>query len=314
MKLFCTSQYIVFAAILSIVSTGCGQKTLDSTKSKLKMLATSSDIENLTPLQQYRKLLVEKKYEEALSIIEAAISEKAKMLAEENPSTSLETLHLICMSAAYFDIYLLLNREEEALKKYEETISQLPEEQYNIGRHTIFWSRLILFSRLNRVEEFINECNNLINRYSPEMIDYLLGYLYGTVGYVMKKDYEKAERYLSSAKIYFKAISPKYSDNDVVITKFKNHLELCEIFLIYLRDEYELKPTKVQPTFTETSDGYINFSYELSIEVVSKKTGKLLPDDEFDTIMKKWEKEKEHEQENKLQDDPFLRELRSKSQ
>jgi hypothetical protein len=313
MKLFYTSQYIFLITILSIVSMGCGQKTLDSTESKFEM-STSSDTVPLTPLQQYRKLLVEKKYEEALSIVEAAISEKAKMLAEENPSTSPETLHLICMGTTYFDIYLLLNREEDALKKFEESISQLPEEQIKNGRHTIFWSRLILFSRLNRINDFINECNDLINGHSPDMIDYLLGYTYGAVGYAMKKDYAKAEQYLSSAKLYFSTVSPKYEDNDVVLTNLKNHLELCEIFLIYLREEYELKPIKVQPTITETNDGYIKFVYELSIEAVSKKTGQPVPEDELDTIMKKWQKEKEQEQENKLQeDDPFLRELRSNS-
>jgi tetratricopeptide (TPR) repeat protein len=310
MKLFYTSQYVFLVSILLIVSMGYGQKTSDSTKSKLEM-STSSNTVSLTPLQQYRKLLIEKKYEDALSIVDAAISEKAKILVKEHPEISLEHIHLLCMSSAYFDIYLLLDRNEEALKKYEETISQLPEEQFNNGRHTIFWSRLILFSRLNRVDDFINECNNLINRPSPDMADYLLGYLYGTAGYTMKNDYEKAEHYLSSAKYYFITVSSKYQDNNVILAKFKKHLEFCEIFLIYLRDEYELKPTKVQPTTTETSDGSIEFVYELSIEAVSKKTGQPLPEDEFDTIMKKWQKEKEQEQKDKLQEYPFLKELRS---
>jgi tetratricopeptide (TPR) repeat protein len=296
-----------------IVFPGCGQKASDSTKSKLEMSA-SSDTVPLTPLQQYRKLLIEKKYEEALSLVDVAMSEKAKILAKEYPEISPEQIRLQYIRVAYLIINLLLGRDEEALKKYEETISQLSEEQYNNERHSIFVDRLLLFSRLNRVDDFINECNNLINRPSPDMQDYLLGYLYGTIGYVMKNDYEKAERYLSSAKIYFKAISLNYNDKDVTFIMFRKHLKLCENFLTHLQDEYELKPIKDQPILTETSDGYIQFVYELSIEAVSKKTGKPLMMDDFDEMIKKQQAEKEQEQEKKLQDDPFLKELRSKSQ
>jgi tetratricopeptide (TPR) repeat protein len=313
MEVFYIFRYIILIVILLFVFLSCERKTFDSTKNKLEM-STSSNIVPLTPLQQYRKLLKEKKYEDALPIVEAAMAEKAKILVTEHPEISQEQIRLQYLSAAYLIINLLLGRDEEALKKYEETISQLSEEQYNNGRHLIFVDRLLLFSRLNRIDDFISECNNLINRPSPDIMDYSLGYLHGALGYAMKNDYEKTEQYLSSAKPYFTVIFSNYNDNDETLMVYRKYFELCEIFLTCLQNEYDLKPAKAPPTITETSDGSLNIKTKFLIEAVSKKTGKSLMENEFNTIIKKWQKEKEQEQKNKLQDDPFLRELRTNSQ
>jgi hypothetical protein len=298
-------------------NTICDEQVQNSAKNNFKqkqLMSTHSDSVNSGLMQQYRKLLIEKKYEDALRITGIAISEKAKMLAKEHPEISPELIRLQLLSCAYLDINLLLGHDEEALKKYEETISQLSKEQYDNIRHAICFNRLILFSRLNRMDDFINECNNLINRPLPTQMDYLFGYIYGTFGYAIKKDYKKAEQYLSSAKLYFTVVSPNYNDNDVTIMRFRQHLELCEIFLTRLKNEYDLKPTKIQPTITETSDGSLEIKRAWLIDVVSKKTGNVLKNEDVDEMIKKWQEEKEQEQKNKLQDDSFLRELRTNSQ
>ncbi|MDR2704452.1 MAG: SEL1-like repeat protein, partial [Planctomycetaceae bacterium] len=314
MKLFYVFQYVFVVVMLLIVFPCYGQETSDSTKSQSEISA-SSDTETLTPLQQYRKLLLEGKYEEVLPIVDAAMSEKAKILVEEDPQKSLEDIRIEYLSFAYAEIYLLLDRNEEALKKFEENISQLSEKYSNKECCSIFTYRLILLSRLNRIDDFINECNNFINRPSPNMVDYFLGYLYGTMGYAVKKDYEKAKQYLSSAKHYFTVAFPNYNENDENLMVYKQYFEMFEIFLTTrLQDKYDLKPVTKPPTIVKSSDGSIEVKTLLSIEIVLKETGEPIAENEIDKMMKKWLEEKVQERQKKLQeDDPFLKEIRSNS-
>jgi tetratricopeptide (TPR) repeat protein len=298
--------------------TICDKQILDSGKNNFKQeqsMSTHSNSINFELIQQHRNLIKEKKYKEALSLTEIFVSEKTKILAKEHPELPSEHIRLQYLSVTYFTVYLLLDRAEDALKKYEEIISQFPKELYENTRHIIFYNRLLLLSRLNRIDDFINECNNLINRHSPDMVDYWFGYIYGALGYAIKQDYKKAEQYLSSGKYYFNNISKNDIDNIGLLRITEKFLEFVELFLTHLQDEGELKPVKVQPTITETSDGNLEIMSELSFEVVSKKTGEPLTEEEFDEIMKKHQSEKEQERQKKLQEeDPFLKELRSKSQ
>jgi hypothetical protein len=286
----------------------------DTNKNKNEKLSVSKNRneENLNFIQEYRKLLVEKKYEKALSIINEAGTEKTQDIIKQNPKICPDVIRCLVFSGMYFDIYLLLDRDKDALDKFEEIIGSLSAKQHDMILHTIFHSRLILYSRLNRINDFVKECNSL--RLNSNKTASLLGYAYGTIGYAVKKDYEKAEQYLSFGKQIYIDIIKDQSVNTDLFMQVKHIFEEGEFYLNVLRNEYEMKFIRKKPTVRNTNDGYIEIIISVAFEFISKKTGKTLQQEELNLLIKKWQEEKEQEQKNKLQDDPFLRELRTNSQ
>jgi tetratricopeptide (TPR) repeat protein len=151
--------------------------------------------------------MLEKKYEEALAFIEASADEEFKMSDSDDADVILNRFRYT--SSAYIEIYLLLDRDEDALKKYEEMVSTLSNEQVEKIHGEVFLYRIILFSRLNRLDDYIAECNKLLNRPIPSYMDCLSGYTFGALGYTVKQDYINAEKYLLSAEeIFQRKIGP----------------------------------------------------------------------------------------------------------
>ncbi|MDR2117192.1 MAG: hypothetical protein LBP87_12510, partial [Planctomycetaceae bacterium] len=172
----------------------------------------------LTALDKFKELLVEKKYSEALHLIDAAADEKAKLLSTSDVKFTFNTIRVQYASVAYVYIYLMLDRPQNALEKHEEMISTLSSNEIDSIRHAIFTKRILLLARLDKFDDYINECNKLINRTNPSTADYLHGYVFGAMGYIVKQDYDTAEKYLSTAESEFRDVvpppDPAYSEHD----------------------------------------------------------------------------------------------------
>jgi tetratricopeptide (TPR) repeat protein len=270
----------------------------------------------LTSLEKFKKLLVEKKYGEALYLIDAAADEKAKQLNTNDVKLTFDTIRFQCASVAYVYIYLMLDCPQKALEKYEEMISTLSSDEIDSIRHAIFKKRILLLARLDRFDDYIDECNKLINRANPSTADYLYSYVFGTIGYIVKQDYETAEKYLSTAESKFRYVvpppDPAYGeDNENAYNLFKQNLRVCRYYLTHLKNEYNFKPNIIVPDVTEDPDekGVLHMGAILDFKIISKKTGHALTATEIDNLLDEDDKRRQEEL-NKPLEDPFLKQLK----
>jgi tetratricopeptide (TPR) repeat protein len=284
----------------------------------------------LTSLDKFKKLLVEKKYEEALSLIDVAANEKAKLLytivdaATDEEAKQLyssdvkltfETIRFQYASVAYVYIYLMLDCPQKALEKYEEMISTLSNDEIDSIRHAIFFKRILLLASLDKFDNYIDECNKLINRINPNTTDYLYSYVFGVFGYIIKQDYDIAEKYLSTAETKFRNVVPPpdsaYSENDEnEYNMFKQNLRVCRYYLIHLKNEYNLKSNIIVSEVTKDPDkkGELQMEMYLDFKIISKETGHSLTTTEMNNLLDEYDKRRQEEL-NKLPDDPFMKQL-----
>jgi tetratricopeptide (TPR) repeat protein len=269
----------------------------------------------LTSLDKFRALLVEKKYSEALHLIDVAADEKAKLLSTSDVKLTFETIRFQFASIAYVYIYLMLDRPQKALEKYEEMISTLSNDEIDSIRHAIFVKRILLLARLDKFGDYIDECNKLINRTNPSTTDYLHGYVFGAMGYIVKQDYDTAEKYLSTAESEFRDVvpppDPAYSEHDEnEYHLFKQNLRACRYYLIYLKNEYNFKPNIIIPEVTKDPDKEeVEMEVYLDFKIISKETGHALTVTEMNNLLDEDDKRRQEEL-NKPLDDPFMRQLK----
>jgi hypothetical protein len=154
-KLSCILVIVFLIKTMSI--SAWGQQMFDTNMNNMEKPSVSSNKneKNLTFVQQYQKLLIEKKYEKALSIINEAGTEKVQEIIKQKPEICSDVIRCLVFSGMYFDIYLFLDRDKDALDKFEEIICSLSEEQRGMVLDHVITSRLILYSRLNRIDDFI---------------------------------------------------------------------------------------------------------------------------------------------------------------
>lgn len=272
----------------------------------------------LTSLDKFKELLVEKRYGEAFYLIDAVADEKAKLLytsdANDAKQLTFETIRFQCASVAYVYIYLMLDRPQNALEKHEEMISTLSNDQIDSIRHAIFFKRILLWARLDKFDDYIDECNKLINRTNPNTADYLYGYVFGVFGYIIKQDYNTAEKYLSTAEAEFRDVvpppDPAYSeDNENEYHLFKQNLRVCRYYLTYLRNEYNLKHNIIVPEVTNNPDEEeVEMGAYLDFKIISKETGHALTATEVNNLLDEEDKRLQEEL-NKPPVDPFLKQL-----
>jgi hypothetical protein len=105
----------------------------------------------------------------------------------------------------------------------------------------------------------------------------MLGYAHGTIGYLVKKDYKKAEEYLSSGKQIYQSILQDKSINVVDFLMRAEHIfETSGFYFNVLQNEYEMKFIRKKPTVRESNDGQIEIIVSIAHEFVSKNMGKIL--------------------------------------
>jgi tetratricopeptide (TPR) repeat protein len=321
MKIQLIITHIIF--IETIMTISCNHDSPSEINSKSEKNSVNPIIQStmketeLTSLDKFKKLLVEKKYEEALSLIDAADDEKAKLLytsdANDTMQFAFETIRFQGASVAYIYIYLMLDRPQNALEKYEEMISTLSNDQIDSIRHMIFIKRILLLARLNKFDDYIDECNKLINHTNPNIADYLYGYVFGAFGYIIKQDYDTAEKYLSTAETKFRSVvpppDPAYSeDNENEYNLFKQNLRVCRYYLTYLRNEYYLKPNIIVSEVTNNPDEEVEMEVYLDFKIISKETGHALTVAEMNNLLDEDDKRRQEEL-NKPPVDPFLKQL-----
>jgi tetratricopeptide (TPR) repeat protein len=272
----------------------------------------------LTSLEKFKELLVEKKYGEALYLIDAAADEKAKLLNTSDVKLTFETIRFQFASVGYVYIYLMLDRPQKALEKYDEMISTLSNDEIDSIMHAMFMKRILLLARLDKFDDYIDECNKLINRTNPSTADYLHGYVFGAMGYIVKRDYDTAEKYLSTAESEFRDVVPSpdsaYSENNEnVYIPFKHNLRVSRYYLTHLKNEYNFKPNIIVPEVTKDPDKErVEMEVYLDFKIISKKTGHALTVTEINNLLEEDDKRRQEEL-NKPPDDPFMRQLKSEN-
>ncbi|MDR2408696.1 MAG: hypothetical protein LBE13_11375 [Bacteroidales bacterium] len=320
MKIQLITTHIIFIGI--IMTTSCSHDSpseIDPTPEKISVnpiIQSTMKKTELTSLDKFRALLIEKKYEEALYLIDAAAEEKAKQLHTNDVKLTFNTIRFQFTSVAYVYIYLMLDRPQNALEKHKEMISTLSHDEIDSIRHAIFTKRILLLARLNKFDDYIDECNKLINRTNPSTADYLYGYVFGAMGYIVKQDYDTAEKYLSTAELEFRDVvpppDPAYSEHDEnEYHLFKHNLRVCRYYLTHLKNEYNFKPNIIVPEVTEDPDekGVLHMGAILDFKIISKKTGHALTVTEIDNLLDEDDKRRQEEL-NKPLEDPFLKQLK----
>jgi hypothetical protein len=163
----------------------------------------------------------------------------------------------------------------------------------------------------------IDECNKLINRTNPSTADYLYGYIFGAVGYIVKQDYDTAEKYLSTAESKFRNVvpppDPAYSkkQDENAYHLFKQNLRVCKYYLTHLKNEYNFKLNIIVPDVTRDTDeeGVLHMTVHMDFKIISKKTGHDLTATEMNKLLDEDDKRRQEEL-NKLPEDPFMRQLK----
>jgi hypothetical protein len=252
-------------------------------------LLITEESKKMRVLTEHKKLFLRSDYEKAVALLPELEKE---LLENYNKETTFDILHSIGVFP-----YVMLENDEEALKKSNEIIRKYSEDNLPFG---VFAGRISILSRLNLVDEIIAECQKqlrITNNMSP---NYLTSLLYLIDGYTVKHEFEQAKYYLTQANKYVNTNGiQNVRDRD--ITKW----QVLNFFLIHLCETHECRFIKgdlpEHPIVNPEDRTKVSFELPIRTAIFSKADGKILTYGDLANLI--------DEEKKKLLLDPFMEEL-----
>jgi tetratricopeptide (TPR) repeat protein len=268
-------------------------------------------------LTEYKKLMLDEKYERAIALL----PDLEKEIVENVDKEISKEMALVALSSSTIFPLIMLGQEAESLKKLDEII-----QKYSDGTldFIVFSERIIILSRLNRTDEIITECQKRLQteNASPWRF-FTLFYL--IQAYLVKRDYNNAKDYIAEINEFFTNPNFWKSSGEIEtygeIKEVEELLKFASFFIENLHDtplEFRFdKTSPTRPVVVPYDKSKIHYKLNMSVVVFSKHDGCEIVMGDLGKYLKKFGKKeiydqfiKEMEDLNEPLEDPFMQQLK----